>query len=884
MSEPIYSILDGATCGPNLEIQESGLVLAANAPALDLERRTLARIAKTSGVWMYEAAYYGDDEAAAAGCISFGIAQAPTSLVQSVGIDSNSYGYYAADGDVYNNGAPDATCPGTPPKTYIQIVADLDALEMRVYIAGSLAATQAIAGCHGFVGYQPAFSICSPHAYGLKLFVNFGQRTFAYPITGASGWYTAPANPPALYLGAVGDQAYSSAATDTPANQNYDPAILNLDDLVIEKSATCYLWSDRSNSSTYSSIDIDNTFRKYNGLLEKDYRDAPVYFRMLDGNDNTLSNVAHTIATAFVDRVEEVSEDRIRVYLRSKIETLKKPLQRRYFPPFVDKGIAGRPVPIIIGAARSVDIGAQLVSEPARTYQLNGSQVANVGIVRDKGNPLDPNASPPQWNLTNDLQAIVVDTLPQGTLTGDVSTCGTQNTYPGQPDVLAGHGSDWDTTWTGPSPPPPGGWTLTNTDAPTYSSTALKATIVTPSGTHTAITLASNRPVTSIGGVKRFSLQFPGILRARKTYRIRFKMWSQLDGGIQPGGGLVLLSAFGSYLQSSQWISPPQVPVVGGMNSDLPFMFVYTVPAGATRDLIFSVCGSTIGGQVTACTIYDIVVEELAETITDVPLVGASFAYYYDVVFGQLARMAASEWSASDLATLDANYPGAPLGVQIAEAITIEGAARAPMDSVCGTLQDDRLGVIRFRRLVDPRKGNVVATLTESDVDFPVVHSVDYAEGLTLTVGCQRNNKVLSDTDFVTDYTLVPAALRTQLKRRSRIQQVCNAQLQSMYKAAELAGPLDTIFDIPAIALAEISRIAVCFSIEARMAARFVFFTFNYDGIPPEYLFGDVIRLLYKSGQTTSSTDELVAIIATKLMPGKQKMQCVGWTVGVPNN
>ena len=826
---------------------------------------------------MYEVAYYGDDPAA--GLVSLGICAQNSTLSAACGEDANSYGYRAADGGIYSNNAAiiaPASAPASRAKTYIQVVLDLGANKLTFYSNGGTIGSVTVSAATGGRMYYPALSIGTVKAYGLSMFVNFGQRAFAYPIPGAEGWYTVRNPPSPLYLGPVGEPAYSSAATDTPANQNYDQALLNADDLAIEKSATCWLWNGRSDSATYAPIDVDNRFRKYSQLLDQDYRDASVFYRALERFDGTLASVSHTVGTAYIDRVEEVSEDLIRIYPKSKLDTLKLPLQRRFFPPFADAGIAGRPVPIIIGAARSVDVGAFLVSEADRTFQLSDAAIANIGVMRDKGNPLDANATPSQYVPTNDLQGVVLDTMPQGALTGDVSTAGTQGTYPGQPDVLNGHGSDWDTTWTGPTAPPPGGWVFTNTDSPTYTSTATK----TVASSHNMLTLTSNRPITAIGGGREFSHKIPAILRPGKTYKISFTMWDFQSTA--PGGGLVVLSAFGPYTNSDIWISPRATPLVGGFHSDQPFVLVYKVPAGATRDLIFSVVGA-LGSSPTVCTIRNIIVQELAEAIVDVPLIGSTFGNYMDVVLGRHAGLASSEWSASDLAALDAAYPGGPLGAQIASPVTIDGAARLPMDSVCGTLQDDRFGVIRFRRLVNPNTTGVpsLATYTEDDLDYPVIHSVDYAPGLTTTVGDKRNWRQLSDNDFVTDYALVPAALRTQLKRKSRIEQVCNVQLQGMYRFAELSSTLDTIFDSDEMALAEMTRVCMPYSINYARAPRFVYFTINYAGIPPEYLFGDVITISYQSGQVKGVVvQERVAIVSTTLQLGKQKLTCVGWTTG----
>ena len=63
-------------------------------------------------------------------------------------------------------------------------------------------------------------------------------------------------------------------------------------------------------------------------------------------------------------------------------------------------------------------------------------------------------------------------------------------------------------------------------------------------------------------------------------------------------------------------------------------------------------------------------------------------------------------------------------------------------------------------------------------------------------------------------------------------------------------------------------------------APRFIQFTINYAGTPPEYLFGDVVGLNYTSPASplySFVVQQNVAVVATKLMLGKQKLTILGW-------
>lgn len=900
MGLPFYSVLDGAACGPNLEIRETGLVLTCNLSGTDGNgRKARAMLAKqaAAGRIGYEVAYYdnGSGDTLTGIGLAVGICTTLSTLNTGVGVDGSSYGYRVADGGLYQTNVAllsAAALPASPPKSYIGVVADLTNSKLEIYNNGGLLATQAISPATGGRVYYPCGSVGSATAYGSNLYFNFGQREFAYPLPGVTGWFNAAASPSGIYIGPVGNEAYASGHADSPADKNFLPVWLNSNDCIIEKTNTTWLWTNRSASATFSFIDIDNSFGVYTDLVRGNYRDAPVYFLCLENPDDTLANVAHTIATAYVDHIEMVGETTIRVYLKNKRSTLNRPYQRKIFPPFTDPGVAGRPYPSIIGAARSVDVGSFLVDSPTRYFQLSDTPITNIGDLRDKGNALDANATPPQFAPTPDLLGVIPSTLPLGKFTADVSTCGPQSTYPGAPDVLNGIGSNWDTSWTGPngvipSPiAPPTGWTYTNVAIGGTTSSAVR--IGTPSGyPHQMVQMTSNRQLSQIGPSAEFSLKTTSSpLRAGKTYIVRFHMYDFQNGGGLPGGGLAVLSAFANYTNSGQWISPYIQGLTGGYHSDIPMSLVYTVPAGLDRQLYFTVFGA--GGQTCSVTWYGVTVEEVGTALTNVPLVGIGFQDWMMKVLTTKGGLATTEWSQADCTALDAAYPGAPLGACINTPVTLDSVMQLPMDSVCGVVTEDRFGVLRFKRLTNPVGQTPLATYTEQQIDYPIQIDFDEAKGLTQTIGSKRNTTPYSDSDFVTDYTLVPAAFRTQLKRNSRVIQVCNTQLFQQYQFASLAQPLDTIFDNDTTAYLELTRVNGFFKYGSSSSAPvFITFTINYDGVPPEYLFGDIIKIDYTSPQPPTFRPYYqqvfhfvsnVAVIGTRLSPGKNKLQIIAWT------
>jgi|GEM_PF-2800005 len=908
-TQPNYCVLDGAAIGSNLEIRESGLVLTCTLTGQNAGSRMKCRGTqpKASGQWMFEVGYWGDD--AAATLALAGLCTANSPLNAATGADASSYGLSMADGGIYQNNALLLATPAVPPKTFIQFCADLDASTLTIFIDGGgnngLGYVQAISPATGGRIYYPSFTTGSVTAssddhIGVALYANFGQRAFARPIPGYAGWFTKPAAPTPFYIGPIRKHAYTSGASDSPANKLYVPG-LDVMNLQIAKGGTVWTQFDDTGASddepgsqtaTYAPVVLDNSLGDFDALVENadSYSDQLAYLRLMPDESVPLSITTHTLATFLIDEITAPDENTVNITFKDKLESDIVPIQRRIFPPWADPGVAGRPVQIIIGAARSVDIGGNLVDSPSRTFQV-GDANCYLGVLRDKGNPL----SGTQYTMSSDLEAVIPAVLPEGKFTADVGCSGTTNQYPAQPEVLGGIGSNWDTAWLPPSTPfaPPPGWTMTNTDSTVpvaHISTAVK--YAKPAFPHNMIALSTNRPIDAIGGAREFSFHPTGItpLRAGKTYQISFIMYDFQASRSNLASGLCVMSAQAGYLNGQQWISPYLVPLTGAARTEVPFTLTYTVPAGADRNLFFTVVAAA--NDTCYCVIYGITVTEIVGTAVDIPLVGSSLLNHMARCYGH-AGYDPTEWSQSDCEDIDNFYPSAPFGVAISDpGATLASSVNLPLTSISAVAQVDRLGVRRFLRLIDPTGQPPVATYTEADIDYPIHITPDYAPGLTQTVGNQRNWVLHGDADIVTDTVLVPPAFKTQLMRKSRIQQVCNLQLANAYQFARMAAAFDMVIDDKIVALNEMIRVLKPYSYQAPTssggpftvaqqwrAPRFVAFTINYQGIPPEYLFGTVLAVKYVSRRTRGINlvvQQNVAVFATTLMPGKQKMLIVG--------
>jgi len=902
--QPIFALLDDAARGANLEIRESGLVLTCNQPGVSGGSRMKCRgtIPKTAGTWMFEVAYWGDDSATG-GLIAVGICTQASTLNSGAGVDANSYALMMADGGIWSNGAQLTATQAIGKQQYVQVVVDLTNNVMKFYRSSPMPfATQAITPATGGRMYYPcvtvgsdAASSTSDGAYGLSAYINFGQRAFSTPLAqalGIKGWYAVSAAPPPKYFGPAATSAYASGSADTPANQVYAQCLTDLDQIEITQTAT--IWTQAtadsdtlgSASATYSSLTFDNSMGEAQDLIDRAdaYRYAPVYFRQLLDRSKTLTASATTIATCVVDNITAPDENTVVVSLKDKLQLDSVPLQQRIFPPWADPGVAGRTYPKVIGAVRSFPVGDFLVDQTNRIFQL-GDANTYIGVLRDKGMPLTGT----QYVQTPDLQGVVPIKLPDGLFTSDLGSIGTTSAYPGAADVLNGSGSNWDTAWL--SGPAPTGWAVTNTDPGADSSAVNRQTgISTPP--HTFAQLASKRQLSDIGTTELSLHTTTQPLKAGKRYSIAFNIGDFQDPNASPSAGLCVLSSMASATNPFNWISPRLVPLQGGFHADVPITLLYDVPAGADRDLYFTIAGVGTGGQVCTASIRNVTISEIPTAAVDVPLQGSTWRNYFGILY---SGMAAGEWSTADLDALDALYPsqqGGPLGIALVDpGVTLLAAANAAMSSIAGVVQIDRGGMRRFCRWTDPAGRVPAATYNESDILYGVVVDADLAPGLTLSVGSQHNYKPHGDSDLVTDTDLVPPALRTQLKRDFRVIQTANLQLANPYQFARMAQPLSTIFDDSTIALNELLRCLRPYSPTAAIAnggvslgtayrtPRWLTFSVNYTGLPPEHLFGTAVGVNYTSKRSNGSTfrvNQNVAVFETSLFPCRHVLTIKG--------
>lgn len=889
----IFATLDPNALGPDMELEQGGMVVTTRAPLTSgaINRLVRGTLAPAAGKCYFEVAWYG--EGAMLDHVSVGIVRAGHSTAKYVGELAGSYGLKAGNGGVYNAGAQVAATDVVGTRVFVGVLLDLDALVCRWYVAGSLVATVSIAGG----AWYPAITTSAAVAYDLRCYVNMGQYAFETPQAGTDdgsgdyvpGWYRDTAAPSPLFLRPKDSQSFTSRESDSVPLITFRPHLLNPDSISFGTRNSVWQWGETSSSSSYGELLIDNGRGQYDVACGEDRRNQAAQLLVVAA-DGTYDDAA-VVASPVVDDVVAVGETAVRVTLRDSIVLLKRPLQRHVHPPWADPALALRPRAITLGAVRNVE--CTLEDSVARVYPLHDAPITNITAVRDRGALLDPHSAPPQYTPTGDLRGIVLQTLPEGLLTVDMSSQGKQVVIPGVADILAGAGLF--TSWTvGGSPPP--GWALS-----TGGGTALARVGVSgamPQDYVARLTTTDAYDLDPGIGQDGSWLRYDtASLLPGRTYRVTFKL-VRATGDANPTTdpmtyGLMVRAETGAItVNADAAVTPHRLPLREPLFGDLGYAFEYTVPAGSARKLYFVVTTprGVVGGGFGSATVwfYGVRVELLGEAQHALPLQGITLeAYWHEIM--QRAGVPLSRWVPADCAAIDA-ATGYTFGVHIpaGDAIEVAAALELPLASYGATTFRDRFGRYRVRRLVDPTTvddGDLVADLRRRDIRGQVSPRNDLAPGLTSRAGARRNWKQFADSDFVSDFDRLPAATRAQFKAAFQFERAAVASLAESYRHAMSAPALQTLFDLVEHAEIEIARVVEPYT-AGRIDAdrqpivtlpRFLDFTFAYSGVaPPELLFADALRL--RLDRHRLAAGEKLAVKDVSVNPYAKRITVTVWS------
>lgn len=446
---PLYAIFDATRLGASLELEQSGTQLAVNAVA-DINRTALAIQPQSVGRWYAELLVYGPGTLLA----SIGIATAAASLTTYAGGDANGYGYRLDLGEVHHAGAAIDGSPGVPVAAKgdtIGVLLDLTTTQPTVtWFCNRLPVYTAALDSTG--PWAIAVSLGGSEAYGLRCFINAGQRALDQQPSGTDGWY----EPPRVVRGLrLASEDWLTAPTDAVPNARYSGLLAgDNSELRAVRSLDFWPWQRgvQSGAMVLSAYDADDAFAE---VLAGDARDLPVRIGRIDAGQSYADRVS--LFSAVIDSVSAVDDLTVKLTCRDPLGLLGVPLQRDLIRPDAAPDAANTPRPIVLGACRNVPV--VLTDAAALRYAVSDATVLGIGYVRDSGYPLNPAATPADFALDAPKTSLVLHAQPTGKVTADISSVGGDQLPQPSADILGGAGAPL-TGADGSSPtgmPAPGG-------------------------------------------------------------------------------------------------------------------------------------------------------------------------------------------------------------------------------------------------------------------------------------------------------------------------------------------------------------------------------------------------------------------------------------------
>lgn len=852
MTTRTYAILDVGRAGTSLELQQGGLIVTHDA-AVSGARQVLSNQEKTTGKHFVEVVFYGDGDLL--DYASFGVV-AVQNLAQYVGQNAASVGWLPGLGSIRVGGVEVATFDEIPKRTPLGVFLDLDAGEVSFYANGVPVATVALPTgtawrfAVGVGGYQP---------FDLYAYCNFGQRQFEQPVIsgGSNGWSIERPGLGDLYLSS---DPFTTGDSDPVPNFRYSPRIIDAKGIQIRRTASVWPWGDSNASASFSEITLDNTDGALDYLTFTDARDATVTLRIVEVDDDVVPDLsnAYTVAVANIDAISVSGDRRVSVRLRDKISQFQKPLQRRLFLPYLNDAIANRPWPLSFGAVRNMEpVFYEFISQPSPPldyyhYVVHDSS-AFTAVLRDNGDPF--NAGAFDYALLDN--GVRVNDPIYGKVTADVSVVGSISIPDGSPDVLNGRGYFTETG----SPA-----TLFEFPQTQFIGDAVASTF----NGELTISLSDAYPIwryTPTGS--------PGDAKPCKTGR-RYAYEFTVDY-INPLLNRSTLAPAADKGVGLQFYNPdPGVPaeavISAGIIVDQPGVY-----RGAFTCLfdcyVYVFAVGNLGTFGTAAKIRDVRVYDLGPDTQQGSLPGITLTQYVREIMAR-GQFTEDDYDTVDVEALDA-VTDYTFGVHFPSGTSVDEALRRPLDSFTATRFIDREGKLRVRRLEAPPEGS------PSDVKFeidgnnmlsPLQPELDPAPGLTTQIGARRNWSPFNDNEFVADILEVDFNTRAAYKRQHQSIRSSVFVPTATYAHTQLAQPLDSMLDEPEDAQTEIDRIV---SMYAERPRAFYRVRVGYDGLPPDLVFGDVVRVTYPRHGFAGGRNLVVRDVT--LLPFARRMELRLW-------
>lgn len=207
----------------------------------------------------------------------------------------------------------------------------------------------------------------------------------------------------------VGTDAFTSGASDTPANTFFKPRLTGSVEYALR--GECHLFGGLRGGTGTGTLEIINTDGDASALADHDGESGAVTLWTVDGSTMTQ------VGLAAVHRVETRGEDIIRIVLADPAARLDEPVQRDSYDSAAvpnNTSLVARQKPVLLGMAKSIP--AHAVDPTTLQYRVNELSASIVQVL-DRGTGVG--------FTDNGDGTLTLSASPNGMVTAEASAGGT---------------------------------------------------------------------------------------------------------------------------------------------------------------------------------------------------------------------------------------------------------------------------------------------------------------------------------------------------------------------------------------------------------------------------------------------------------------------------
>jgi len=223
-------------------------------------------------------------------------------------------------------------------------------------------------------------------------------------------------------------EAFTTASTDTPANQFFNGRITN--DGSYRNQLGVRHWSAGATISI-GAIDLANADGSLDIWRNFEFKNQDIILKRHDSDAGY--SAATVLVTGKIERIKFDNEDIVRVVIRDPLQLLDEPLNTASYDSSPETDAQGLLKPVGFGGPRLCD--PVLVDGNTLTYHVADAALAEIAAVYDRGLSIS-------WTPLDPLIGFKLDQSPDGKITADILTSGTGTDYVLDTEVTAGTYTD----------------------------------------------------------------------------------------------------------------------------------------------------------------------------------------------------------------------------------------------------------------------------------------------------------------------------------------------------------------------------------------------------------------------------------------------------------